>query len=384
MRLTVEPSPFVAFGVKRIAAIQRFFFVKPSPEEEAVRSTSVARWIAAVAAAATVAVLGIVQPASAAEPHQLSSIALPFGSYQDMAVDAGHGHLFLSGDNVVVVTDLDGTVVKTIKRMQGASGLALSADGTTLYVGLNGANAIAAIDTAKLKEKVRYSVGVLCPRDLALAQGRIWFSHECDLDRAGFSSLQPGGQDPVVRQWAVTPLFRPRLVATQQFPDVLLVSMPFQSEPLALYDISGGDPVELATAFEAPARVRDLALAAGGTQVVLAAGNDGHPRLLSFGFTPLGVYPSGPQPNAVAVGAQDRVAAGVEDVTVGALDLFVYEAEATSPTWTWDFGVRANSQLADKLAEHGLAWGPDNSRLYAVTVLFDGTAPVLHVLSDTP
>ena len=114
-------------------------------------------------------------------------------------------------------------------------------------------------------------------------KGRIWFSHECDLDRAGFSSLQPSSPDPVVRQWATTPLFAPRLVATQQFPDLLLVTMPLQSEPMALYDISGGDPVELFTAFEAPARVRDLALAAGGTQVVLAAGNDGHPWPLPNG-----------------------------------------------------------------------------------------------------
>jgi hypothetical protein len=93
-----------------------------------VRATGVARWIVVVATAATVAVIGIVPSASAGEPREVHATALPFDSYRDMAVDPGHGHLFLSGDDVVVVTDLDGTVVKTIGRMDGASGLALSLD----------------------------------------------------------------------------------------------------------------------------------------------------------------------------------------------------------------------------------------------------------------
>jgi hypothetical protein len=352
-----------------------------------VRSTRTYKLLALLAAGAVVAVLGIAPSASAASPHEVNVTALPFTSYRDMAVDPAHGHLFVSGDDVVVVTDLDGHVVKTMNRLPGASGMALSADGATLYVGLNGANAIAAISTAKLREKTRYSVGVLCPRDVALAKGKIWFSHECDLANAGFSSLEPSKRNPVVRQWAVTSLFAPRLIAVERGPeltDLLLATTFSQDQPLALYDISSGDAVELSTAFDAPFSVRDLAFAAGGSQVVVAAGNDGHPRLLSFGFAQLGVYPSGTHPNAVAVGAQDRVAAGVEDVTVGATDLFVYEAEATIPSWTWNLGGRANSQLDDQLAEHGLAWGPDNSRLYAVTVLFDRTAPILHVLSDLP
>src|SRR6266540_3616288 len=325
--------------------------------------------LATVAVVALLVVVMVVPSASARDAYQANVTVLPFTSYQDMAVDAGHGHLFISGGDLVVVTDLDGHIVKTIDGLKGASGLALSADGATLY---------AAISTAKLKETARYKVGSLCPRDLALAQGRIWFSHECDAARAGFSSLQLGGGHPVVKQWGWSSFIAPQLAATQQWPDLLLVGA--VTQPLTAYDISGGDPViQLPSEQSSPLRSRDFALTGDGRQVVVA-GDAGHSLLNTWGLVQVGVYPSGPQANAVAIGARDRVAAGVADNGVGAVDLYVYEAGASSPTWTYDFGGRANSQLDDTLAQHGLAWGPDNSRVYAVTTLFDRSAPLLRVL----
>lgn len=339
------------------------------------------RGMALLATAAVVAflVVALVVPsASARDAYQANVTVLPFTSYQDMAVDADHGHLFVSGGDLVVVTDLDGHIVKTIDGEKGASGLALSADGATLYAALNSAGAIAAISTAKLKETARYKVGSFCPRDLALAQGRIWFSHECDGDRVGFSSLQLDGGRPVVKQWGWGSFIAPQLAATQQWPDLLLVGA--VTLPLTTYDISDGDPVvQLPSEQASPPRSRDFALTAGGHQVVVA-GDAGHLVLNTWGLEQVGLYPSGPQANAVAVGARDRVAAGVADNSPGAVDLYVYEAGASSPTWTFDLGGRANSQLDDMLAQHGLAWGPDNSRAYAVTTLFDRSAPLLRVL----
>ncbi len=341
-----------------------------------LRGMTLLATVAVVAFLVTV-VMVVVPSASARDAYQANVTVLPFTSYQDMAVDAGHGRLFVSGGDLVVVTDLDGHIVKTIDGEKGASGLALSADGATLYAALNGAGAIAAISTAKLKETARYKVGSFCPRDLALAQGRIWFSHECDAARAGFSSLQLGGGRPVVRQWGWSSFIAPQLAATQQWPDLLLVGA--VTQPLTAYDISGGDPViQLPSDQSSQPRSRDFALTGDGRQVVVAG--DGHLLLNTWGLVQVGLYPSGPQANAVAVGARDRVAAGVADNGVGAVDLYVYEAGASSPTWTYDFGGRANSQMDDTLAQHGLAWGPDNSRVYAVTTLFDRSAPLLRVL----
>jgi hypothetical protein len=332
----------------------------------------------ALAAAAVVAFLVVAPSASATDAYQANVTVLPFASYQDMAVDTEHGHLFVSGGDLVVVTDLAGRIVKTLDGQKGASGLALSADGATLYAALNQAGAIAAISTAKLKETGRYKVGSFCPRDLALAQGRIWFSHDCDGLRAGFSSLQLDGGRPVVKQWGWNSLYAPRLAATQQWPDLLLVGS--VTLPLVAYDISAGDPVaQLPSEQASPPRSRDFDLTADGRQVVVA-GDAGHLVLNTWGLVQVGLYPTGPQANAVAVGARDRVAAGVADNSVGATDLYVYEAGAPSPTWTFDLGGRDNSQLDDTLARHGLAWGPDNGRLYAVTTLLDGSAPLLRVL----
>jgi hypothetical protein len=343
-----------------------------------VRTVRGLRGMVLLATAAVVAFLMVVPSAAATDAYQANVTVLPFASYQDMAVDAGHGHLFVAGGDLVVVTDLDGHIVRTIDGQKGASGLALSDDAATLYVALNGAGAIAALSTAKLKETARYKVGSLCPRDLVLAQGRIWFSHECDGARAGFSSLQLDGGRPVVTQWGWSSFIAPRLAATRQWPDLLLVGS--VTRPLVAYDISGGDPVaQLPSEQASPPRSRDFALTADGRQVVVA-GDAGHLVLNTWGLEQVGLYPSGPQANAVAVGARDRVAAGVADNRPGAVDLSVYEAGASQPTWTFDLGGRANSQLDDTLARHGLAWGPGNGRLYAVTTLFDGSAPVLRVL----
>jgi hypothetical protein len=329
--------------------------------------------IALLAAAAVVASMVVAAPrASAADAFQANVTALPFATYRDIAVDAARGHVFVSGGDVVVVTDLDGNIVKTISA-PGASGLALSADGATLYAALNVTPAIATISTAKLKVTARYGTGVLCPRDLALAQGRIWFSHECDGDRVGFSSMQLDGRRPIVKQWGTNSFVAPKLAATQQWPDILVTGL--VTQPLTTYDISGGDPVLRTTAGDGP-RARDFALTTDGRQVVVAG--DGHQAVETWSLLPAGTYPTGPQANAVAVGAGDRVAAGVADNTVGAADLFVFEPGASGPSWTFDFGGRG--QLDDHLVEHGLAWGPDNSRVYAVTAQVDGSAPLLRVI----
>src|SRR4051812_21813845 len=79
-----------------------------------------------------------------------------------MAVDAAHQHIFFSqgnGSTGILVTDLSGTPITTIADEPGATGLALSADGGTLYAALADGDVIAAIDTATLTESARYPTG---------------------------------------------------------------------------------------------------------------------------------------------------------------------------------------------------------------------------------
>jgi hypothetical protein len=329
-----------------------------------------------IVAVAAVALFMGAPEASATDAHQLNVTALPFDTYRDMAVDATHGHVFVSGGDLIVVTDLDGRIVKTIDA-PGASGMELSDDSTTLYASLHGAREIVTISTTKLKITARHSVGLLCPRDLALAQGRVWFSHVCFEGRIGFSSLEFDGKRPVIKQWPWSSALAPQLAATKQWPDLLLVGTSI--DELITYDISGGDPVLRFTAGEGP-RARDFALTADGSQVVVA-GTD-HVALSTWSLMQVGTYSTGTQANAVAIGARNRVAAGVMNNAVGATDLFVFEEGASSPTWTFDFGGRT-THMDEVMAEHGLAWGPENSRLYAVTTHFGGSAPLLRVIAPS-
>ncbi|MFF3941030.1 hypothetical protein [Streptomyces phaeofaciens] len=57
------------------------------------------------------------------------------------------------------MTDLSGAPVVTLANERGATALALSSDGGTLYVALADDDAIAAIDTATLTETGRWTTG---------------------------------------------------------------------------------------------------------------------------------------------------------------------------------------------------------------------------------
>ena len=58
------------------------------------------------------------------------------------------------------MTDLDGQLVGTIANQQGATGVALSADGTIVYAALGDGDAVSAIDTATLTERARLHLPV--------------------------------------------------------------------------------------------------------------------------------------------------------------------------------------------------------------------------------
>jgi sugar lactone lactonase YvrE len=72
-------------------------------------------------------------------PSPPAATTLPITSYYQMAVDAAHGHIFISqgssGEDGILVTDLTGQVT-TITGQDGVFGLTLSPDGSTLYAAL--------------------------------------------------------------------------------------------------------------------------------------------------------------------------------------------------------------------------------------------------------
>src|SRR5689334_21716962 len=106
----------------------------------------------------TTATVGLTGSAAWAD----STAALPLSHYSHMLLDTAHQHIFFSqgaGSTGILVTDLAGAPVTTIGDEQGATGLALSADGGTLYAALADGDAVAAIDTASLAESTRFPTG---------------------------------------------------------------------------------------------------------------------------------------------------------------------------------------------------------------------------------
>src|SRR5712691_3033124 len=85
-------------------------------------------------------------------------VILPIGGFFEMVVDLDHLHVFVTGDpslnnSRVVAVDHRGNVVKLFRNEPGAAGMALDPGHSTLYVALQQGDAIAAIDTATLREK---------------------------------------------------------------------------------------------------------------------------------------------------------------------------------------------------------------------------------------
>ncbi|MFF3512440.1 hypothetical protein [Streptomyces sp. NPDC002573] len=117
----------------------------------------------------------------AAGAHAASDIPLPIAHFAHMVVDAPHGHLFISGGagtDGILVTDLDGGNPTTIGGEPGATGLALSDDGSLLYAALPDQDTIAAISTEKLTESARYATGAgTRPQSPVVAGGTLWFGY---------------------------------------------------------------------------------------------------------------------------------------------------------------------------------------------------------------
>lgn len=113
-----------------------------------------------------------------------SGTRLPFSgdARGDIVVDEARGHVFVSGgpgSTEVVVTDLDGQVLRTIPGLAGAEGMTLSRDGSTLFVALSDAKAVAVVDTETLLFTLA-PAGDRCPRRATQVGADVYLTESCD------------------------------------------------------------------------------------------------------------------------------------------------------------------------------------------------------------
>ncbi|WP_112679025.1 YncE family protein [Micromonospora saelicesensis] len=320
-------------------------------------------------------------PAHARAAAEPTATPLPLSTVADV-VSAGD-RVFVSGGSSatdVVVTSATGTVVGTLSGLPGPTDLLLSADRRTLYVALPTANAIAAFDTGSLLESARYDTGAGgCPSSLALTGRYLWFGYGCDQWGGNIGRIDLGRQPARLSTGVVSEDFyyAPLLAAAAQNRAVLLAGQPGLS-PASVYAYGIGAAGALTmlrtNQFSAVgSNLRDIALDPTGTTLYTAAGSP--PLVQAFPFadisTPSATYATGPYPRAVELSRLGtRIAAGAD--AAYAPDVFVFAADGTE---------QARYELGDELSAGGLAWAPNEARVYAVTSDWTGARPAtLHVL----
>ncbi|MEU6817932.1 hypothetical protein [Streptomyces sp. NPDC046860] len=329
-----------------------------------------------VVAGLTTATVGLTGPAARADG--MGTATLPLSHYAHMVVDSDHQHLFFSqgaGTTGIVVTDLSGAPVATIDDEQGADGLALSADGRTLYAALTDGDAIAAIDTATLTETRRVGTGTgSAPVSVAVAGGKVWYGYTTDDGKGTVGSVDPSADDP-----APTP--QPVMPRTSAAPllstggGVLAVQEDLPSMiRIATYDVSSGEPslkVDMGLGGGATGPVQ---VTADGTRLLVPQS----PAVYVYSTADLSaarpyVYFTGgvgSSPGSVALDSDGTMALGATAGTgAGA---YVYGSGQVAEN---HFAFPAGTVTRD-----GLAWGGDGHTLYAVTRK-DGTYS-LNVLGD--
>ncbi|MFD0506484.1 hypothetical protein ACFQ0G_34070 [Streptomyces chiangmaiensis] len=143
---------------------------------------------------------------------------------------------------------------------------------------------------------------------------------------------------------------------------------------LAVYDTATGGlqkrAERLFTSSPSISFLNDFAVTADGQNIVVAANNPYDHQIVRLSdLSSNGSYSSWQFPNAVAVATDGTVA-------TGAVGDFV---KTYRPGSTWpslhEYGV-------NDLQRDGLAWAPDENRLFAITGFSYGSAPTLHVLPD--
>ena len=308
-----------------------------------------------------------------------SAKTLPVTSVGDLVVDGAHQRVYVSDptSGKIVVTDYAGTVKATLTGLSGVSGLALSADSGQVYAAVKNGNRIVSVETGTYTETASYPVGA-APVDLEVVDGRIWFGYGTD-----FGSLDVVGAEPVVRlhQRGDVDFFggTTLLGSDPSAPGVLVAGT---GGGLAVYDVTA-DGATLRVKGSMDTSVKQLDLTPDGSRVLTSwdgTGNGyGLPAYSTTDLNEVASYPIDAYPNAVRIAPDGSVAGGSSSWYEP--DVHIHRPGETTPVREYDFPNTGNSSGSDTLVDGALAWAPDSSRVFAVSVNTYGTY-TLRTLTD--
>jgi sugar lactone lactonase YvrE len=292
---------------------------------------------------------------------------LPMTSYGDMVVDGVHQKLFLSDPSggEIVVTDYSGEVLATVADLPGVRGLALSGDSQEVYAAVQGADRIVSLDTASYGTEARYDLGgAHAPTTLETAGGRLWFGYE-----GGLGSIDPSVEGGDVETGVGPDLWAgdtPILGGSAGAPG-MLVAASTDWATVSVFDIVDGQ-ANLRTTRQVTGNFQEIDLTPDGKQVLTTWG-DGYgysfPAYSTQDLSQVASYPTEPYPNAVDIAPDGTVAAGTDSTYE--TDVHIHAPGRTEPVREYDFPDTGSYTGADTLVPRGLAWAPDESRLFAVS-----------------
>ena len=331
----------------------------------------------------TAAMVGVVAPAAQAHGDH----SLPIPGYGAMVVDDAHGHVFVSGGptgNSIAVTDLSGRYKQSIDSEPGADGLALSADGTKLYVALSQGDGISVIDTSTLQQTARYSTGAQsCPTYLARTGTLLWYGYGCENDFQGkigkldttATTPKPEGDQQGDALFDRAPLVAS---ATPDAGPVIAGQLTLSLSNLHVYGVKDAklDPVISGEYFGS--NLNDVSLTTDGATMFTASGSRDHVEAFTTkDLSRNGAYATAVHPNAVAVSPDNAfLAAAPGTNTDKATGVLVYPVGGSEPANiinAWDTG--------NIVATRGITWAKDLTKLFVITQPSNDTKPTLHAIS---
>ena len=368
------------------------------------------------ALASTLGLLAI--PAAGAHAETTSALT-QLTSFNQMVVDdvgsyAANGYVFLSSGTGseqllngpdaaagIVVTDLSGNYVTTLDAGHGVEGLALSADGGTLYAALGSDNAVAAISVSSITPATTTPVQALynldagqLPYDLAIQSGELWVSYVPQTGfpgQSGIGSFDLSQANPsFVQAPGTSGWYAPPDLSADPSDSGILVAAESQQSPaeVATYYVAGGTVTTVAPMQELLNtsggdncdNETDLAVVPGGSEFIVACGWPyAHYYYSTTDLSLLGHYVSNTYPTAVAIDpGSGLLALGTGNQY--APEIYLYKLGGSTPLYEHSFG----SYTGVRLAGRGLALSENGSELYAVTYNITGTGSKysLHVFSN--
>ncbi|MCW8383235.1 Ig-like domain repeat protein [Streptomyces justiciae] len=362
------------------------------------------RRLAATALAAALAGTGLtVAVAPAAHAAASEAVAkLPITSYSALAVDSAHQRVYVADSNMgsydypglIAVYDFQGERITTISTQQHISGLALSDDGSTLYVG--GRQVIWRYDTSTYQSNGLYVSTDTCGRSLAFSGGTVYFTTpysyytaECDTALTYLDSYVPATNTAPRTNWQD----HGKLQLEAGPGDRMLMGQPLNSQApnpfLTVYDTSGGTLVRNAARRFADAdgqgalNLKDMAFSADGSKVAVADAAAGTRLLntsdLSDAGTGYAALPEGATASAVAFSGDGKYIARGASAGGATPDLLVQPADPADSTAPLEFAFEGSLD-GDRVAPRGMEWSADGSRLFAVTTNAAGNQFWLHVI----